>query len=149
LPSFFLGLHVETFFFHDNLFFESAHSKFSEDNINVVVELNVKLDSINGIQVTLSFLIVSINIWNGTLSGQNLGHVVILHIAQGFFVIFVSSAGQVMQIVDQGENPSVHLHKLNQGHEGTLELLIPGLAVEDFNKGFHDNLNLNVCKSVS
>jgi hypothetical protein len=64
-----------------NFFSENTHSEFSKNNVDVVIELNIKLHRINGIQVTLSFFVISIDIWNGALSGQNLCHVVILNIA--------------------------------------------------------------------
>ena len=58
---------------------------------------------------------VSISIGNSALSGEDLGHVIILDIGQGLLVILVTSAGQVMQVVNKGEDLSVH-HHLGKGH---------------------------------
>jgi len=104
------------FGFSDSSFFlidfvsKSAHSEFSKSRVNIVVKLNIKLNCIDSVQITLTFLIVSTNIWDRAHCRQNLSHIVILDIAQSFFVILVTSAGKIMKIVNQRKNSSVHLH---------------------------------------
>ena len=87
----------------------------------MIVELDVKLNRMDGVQVTLGFLVVSIDVWDGALSCQDLGHIVVLDIAESLLVIFATSAGEIMKIVDQREDTSMHIHKFNQSHEGVLE----------------------------
>jgi hypothetical protein len=87
----------------------------------MVVELDVKLNCMDGVQVTLGFLVISMDVWDGTLSCQDLGHIVVLNVAESLLVIFATSASEIMKIVDQREDASVHIHKFNQGHESVLE----------------------------
>jgi len=79
----------------------------------MIVELNIKLNRMNSVQITLSWLVVAIDIWDRALSSQNLSHVIILNVAESLFVIFITSADKIMKIVDQREYTSVHVHKLN------------------------------------
>jgi hypothetical protein len=72
-----------------------------KDHIEVVVGLNIHLNVVERIKVTSTFLDVSASIRDGALTGENFGHVIILHLCQCFFIILCASAAQVMQIVDQ------------------------------------------------
>jgi len=53
-----------------------------------------------------------------------------------------------MQIIDQRENYSVHLHEFNQSHESAFEGFAPCLTIEDFHEGVHNNYNLDVGQSI-
>jgi hypothetical protein len=60
---------------------KDAHSEFSKHCVDLIIQLNIKLNGIYSVQVAFSLLVISIDIWNGALSRQNFGHVVILDIA--------------------------------------------------------------------
>jgi len=126
---------------------QNSHLELSENNIYIVVEINIELDSIDYIEVTSTFFVVTTNIWDGALSGEDLCHVVVLYVRERFFVIFISSADKIMQIINQREDTSVHLHQLDQSHVSILEIL-PVLAIENLFKRCHDNYNLGITKSI-
>lgn len=115
--------------------------------IRVVIGLDVHLGSVENVKVTHVELDVSTSVWNRALSCKNFCHVVILHIGKCFSVVFGSSAAQVMEILDQRENLSVHLHQLNEGHTFTSELLLE-VHVEDLGKSCKDNINLRLVKDL-
>lgn len=126
---------------------KSTHLVLSQDDINVVVELNIHLNCIDDIKVTLSFLVVSTLIWDSALSGQDLGHVIILYVGKSLLVIFVSSTCEIMQVINNGENFSVHHHKLNQSH--VLSFIgLEILTIEDLSEGSHDDRNLCIIQSI-
>ena len=134
--------------FVDHFLFEFAHSELSEDSINIVIELNIHLDSINNIQLTSTLLVVATFVRNRALSGQDLGHVVILDVRERFLVIFVASAHKIMHVIDNVEDLSVHFHEFDQSHVLSFESL-EVTVVENLDESNHDNMNLSVIKSIS
>lgn len=88
-----------------------THSKFSHDNIPVVIHLNIHLDCMDHVQLASAFFVITTFIRNRALSSQNLGHVVVLYVSQSFFRVLGSSAEKLVQVIDNAENPGVHLHK--------------------------------------
>lgn len=85
----------------------------AEHHVEVVVNFDVHLDGIHHVEVASTLLDVSSWVRDRTLTRQNLGHVVVLDIGQGFSVIFGSSAAQVVEIVDDLVHFSVHYHQIN------------------------------------
>lgn len=74
------------------------------------------MDCVNDIEVDFTLLDITRDVWNGTLSWQDLGHVIVLYICQWLSVVFGTSAAQIMEVINKGVNPSMHDHELNLGH---------------------------------
>ena len=87
-----------------------------EDHVEVVVNFDVHLDGVHHIEVASTLLDVSSRVRDRTLTRENLRHVVVLHVGQGFSVVFRSSAAQVVEVVDDLVHSSVHDHQINLAH---------------------------------
>lgn len=87
-----------------------AHSELSQNSIDIVVQLNIHLHSINDIEIASAFLIVTIFVRNRAFSCEDLSHVIILHVGQSLAIVFIASAKKVMQVIDDGEDAAVHHH---------------------------------------
>ena len=83
---------------------------------------------------------------NRAFSSQNLGHVIVLYLSQRFFVILVASAHQIVKVINQRENLSVHLHKLDQSHAFTSKLLLE-VHIENLCKSCQYNIYLSLLKN--
>jgi hypothetical protein len=70
-----------------------------------------------------------------------------LDLAKSLLVVLVSSAREIMQVVNQAEDLPVHPHKLDQGHVLVLELNKVE-TIEDLFEGAHDNHDLLVGQTV-
>ena len=118
-----------------------------EGVIDVVVRLDVHLGRVKNVEVAHVQFDISASVWNWALTCKNLGHIVILNVSEGFFVVFGSSAAQVMEILDQGENSSVHLHQIDKGHAFATELGLE-VDIENLGEGRKDNINLLLRKNL-
>lgn len=120
-------LYVDTFLLAVRLVFDLlskfAHEMLSMEDIDIIIHLNVHLHGMNDIELTLGLLKVSSLIGNRALSCQDFGHVVILHVGQGFLRIFGADTEKHVEILCDTKDLSVHCHQLNQSLVGALELL--------------------------
>lgn len=57
-------------------------------DIDIIEHFDIHLHGMNDVQLTPSLLKVAALVRNRALSGKNLGHVVVLHIAQSLFRVF-------------------------------------------------------------
>lgn len=85
----------------------------SKKNINVVVKLYIHLDIIEYVEIAYTLLDITTFVRYRALPRKNFGHVVVLDIGEGLLVIFCSSAAEIMQVVDKGEDSSVLNHEFD------------------------------------
>jgi len=71
------------------------------------------LDSKENVKITHALLDITTFVRYRALSRKNFGHVVVLDIGEGLLVIFCSSAAEIMQVVDKGEDSSVLNHEFD------------------------------------
>jgi hypothetical protein len=87
-----------------------ARSVLMQQIIDVIVSFDIHLGCIKNVEIAHVQLDVSTSMRYWAFSCKNLGHVIILHISESFSVVLSSSAAKVMEILNQRENSSVHLH---------------------------------------
>lgn len=97
--------------------------------------------------MTLAFFKVTGPGWKSALVGENLGHVIVLHVAQCLLIVLGASADQIVKIVSDLEDLSVHHHQLNQSHVLAF-VILPVLTIEDLSESNHDHLDLEIVQSV-
>ena len=102
--------------------------------MNVIVKLNVALEVVEIVEVTSEQLDVTCLIWNRALTSKSLRHVVVLNVCQCLLRVFVSSTHQIVHVVDNREDASVHHHQVDKSCEFASKHLVE-VYVENLNEG--------------
>jgi len=89
---------------------ESAHPVAAEDRIYVVEQEDVLVHVLNDAKITLRQLVLPALVWHRALCRDDLRHVIVAHVLQGFAVVFSASADELVEITNEPVLLIVHLH---------------------------------------
>ena len=118
-----------------------------EDLIDIVVAFDVHLAGIKDVEIAHVQLNVATSVRNRALTCKSFGHIVILNVSKSFDIVLGSFAAQVVRVLNQREDSSVHLHELDERHTFSCELFHE-IQVENLGECGKDDINLLIIKNL-
>ena len=117
-------------------------------DVDVIERLDVHLNRVHNVEVNGRFSDVASRVRNSALSRQNLGLVVVFDVGERLTVVLQAPAAQVMQVVDQPEDATVHNHELDLCHLPTRKAPQELTRVHDAHVRLDEDVRLMVVHRV-
>ena len=117
-------------------------------DVDVIERLDVHLNRVHNVEVNRRFSDVASRVRNSALSRQNLGLVVVFDVGERLTVVLQAAAAQVMQVVDQPEDATVHNHELDLCHLPTRKAPQELTRVHDAHVRLDEDVRLMVVHRV-
>lgn len=70
-----------------------------------------------------------------------------MDVGKSLFIVLGSSAAQIMQVVDEREDPSMLLHEFDQCHALSSKVLLE-VHIEDLGECGHDDVDLGIIENL-